>query len=544
VDRIADARDALARQQWQAGFDLLVEAGAPSSDSAVEAERLDLLADAAWWLGRLDACIDARERAYALYDELGDARRAGQCAVWLYEHHAFRASPAIAGGWLRRARRSLGDAEECAELGALLLREAEMAHGGGEFEAATGLAERGVELGRRLRCADLEAEALQTWGRVLIDEGRPAEGLALLDEAMLFVLDGRLSPYSTGKVYCSLITACEELSDLARAAEWTDATARWAERHPFAVFPGLCRVHHATTLQWRGHWAEAEREAIRACDELADINLPNAAAAWAEIGDIRRRLGDLEGAEAAFLEADRLCGQPRAGLALLRLAQGQPDVATSIIADALEGAARNRLARAKLLPARAQIAVAAGELTTAAEAAAELEAIADDFDSVGLHAAAASTRGRVQLAAGDRDACATLRTAVARWTELGVPYEIATARTLLGQACRDSGDELGAASAFDTARGLFDDLGVGLQARETPTPRDPSPLPAGLTAREAEVLRLVAAGHTNKEIAGILFLSDKTIARHVSNIFTKISVSTRSAATAFAFEHDLMHDRH
>jgi len=543
VDRLADARDALAHQQWQAGFDLLVEAGAPSSDAAVEAERLDLLADAAWWLGRLDACIDAREQAYGVYDELRDGRRAGQCAVWLYEHHCFRASPAIAGGWLRRARRALDGAEECAELGALLLREAEMAHGGGDFEAAAGLAERGVELGRRLRCADLEAEALQTWGRVLIDEGRPAEGLALLDEAMLFVLDGRLSPYSTGKVYCSLISACEELSDLARAAEWTAATARWAERHPFAVFPGLCRVHHATTLQWRGRWAEAEREATRACEELADINLPNAAAAWAEIGDIRRRLGDLEGAEAAFLEADRLCGQPRAGLALLRLAQGHPDVATSIITDALESAGQNRLARAKLLSARAHIAVAAGDLTVAGAAVDELEAIADDFGSAGLQAIAASTRGRVQLAAGDSDACATLRTAVARWTELGVPYEIATARTLLGQACRDSGDAVGAASAFDAARQLFDDLGVGLQAREAPTPRDPSPLPAGLTAREAEVLRLVAAGHTNKEIAGILFLSDKTIARHVSNIFTKVGVSTRSAATAFAFEHDLMHDQ-
>jgi ATP/maltotriose-dependent transcriptional regulator MalT len=542
VDRLAEARDALNHQSWQACFDVLVGVGAQSGDSPVEAERLDLLADAAWWLGRLDDCIDAREQAYVLYDELRDGRRAGQCAVWLYEHHCFRASPAIAGGWLRRARRALDADGDCAEFGALLLREAEVAHRSGDFDAAAGLAERGVQLGRRLRCADLEAEALQTCGRVLIDRGQPAEGLALLDEAMLFALDGRLSPYSTGKVYCSLISACEELSDLARAAEWTAATARWAERHPFAVFPGLCRVHHATTLQWRGHWAEAEREATRACDELADINLPNAAAAWAEIGDIRRRLGDLDGAEAAFLQADRLCAQPRAGLALLRLAQGHPDVATSIITDALENAGQNRLARAKLLPARAHIAVAAGDLTTAIAAVDELETIADDFGSAGLQAAAASARGRVQLAAGDRDACATLRNAVGRWAELGVPYEIATARTLLGQACRDSGDASGAASAFDTARQLFDDLGVGIEARETPTLRNPSPLPAGLTHREAEVLRLVAAGHTNKEIAGALFLSDKTIARHLSNIFTKVGVSTRSAATAFAFEHDMVHN--
>ncbi len=540
MDRLIEARDARARHDWQACFDALTAAGTDSSDPTVESERLDLLADAAWWLGRLDDCIDARERAYVLYDELGDDRRAGQCAVWLYEHHCFRASPSIAGGWLRRARRALDANEDCVEFGALLLREAETAHGSGELELAAGLAERGVELGRRLRSADLEAEALQTLGRVLIDRGRPADGLSLLDEAMLFVFDARLSPYSTGKVYCSLISACEQLSDLARAAEWIAATARWAERHPFAVFPGLCRVHHATTLQWRGQWADAEREATRACDELAGINLPNAAAAWAEIGDIRRRLGDLGAAEAAFLQADRLCSQPRAGLALLRLAQGHTDLATSIITEALNNAGWNRLSRAKVLPACAQIAIAAGDIDTAVAAVDELETIAGDFNSAGLDAAAVSARGRVQLAHGDPAACATLRTAVSRWTDLGVPYELATARTLLGQACRDARDEVGAASAFDAARQLFDDLGVGLEARDPLTLLTATPLPAGLTQREAEVLRLVAAGHTNKQVAAALFLSDKTIARHLSNIFAKVGVSTRAAATAFAFEHDII----
>ena len=220
-----------------------------------------------------------------------------------------------------------------------------MAHGRGDLDTASGLAERGVALGRELRCADLESEALQALGRMRIDQGRPAEGLALLDEAMLFAVEGRLSPYSTGKVYCSLISACEQLSDHQRAAEWTATTARWAERHPLAVFPGLCRVHYATALGLRGDWAEAEREATRACEELTDVNLPNAAAAWAEIGDIRRRLGDLAGAEAAFRAADQLCPQPRAGLALLRLAEGDLDAAGTIVTEALEGAAWNRLAR-------------------------------------------------------------------------------------------------------------------------------------------------------------------------------------------------------
>jgi ATP/maltotriose-dependent transcriptional regulator MalT len=310
------------------------------------------------------------------------------------------------------------------------------------------------------------------------------------------------------------------------------------------VFPGLCRVHHATALQWRGDWVAAEREAMRACDELADINLPNAAAGWAEVGDIRRRLGDLAGASAAFATADRLCPQPRAGVALLRLAEGDLPAASAIAGEALEAAGWNRLARAKVLPAAAQIALAGGDLDAAGRAVDELEEIAADFDSHGLRAAATSARGRLQLAAGSTDACVTLRAAVTRWTDLGVPYEIATARMLLGEACRAAGDELGAAAAFAAARELFDALGVGLEARSGNLPPANRHLPGGLTEREAEVLRLVAAGRTNKDVAAALHLSDRTVARHLSNIFTKIGVSTRAAATGFAFERGLMqHDR-
>lgn len=528
------AREAWARYDWQSCFDAAT-ASAGTDDDAVEAERLDLLADAAWWLGRLDDCIEARERAYRLFDASGEDRRAGQCAVWLYEHHCFRASPSVASGWLGRARRALGRGAECAELGALILREAEVTHGGGDLDTAAELAERGIELGRELRCPDLEAEALQALGRVRIDQARPAEGLGLLDEAMLFAVEGRLSPYSTGKVYCSLVSACEQLSDHRRAAEWNDATARWAEQHPAAVFPGLCRVHHATALQWRGDLAGAEREAVRACEELSGINLPNAAAAWAEIGDIRRRLGDLTGAAEAFAHANRLCPQPRGGVALLRLAAGDLASASVIVGEALEGAGWNRLARAKVLPAVVQITIATAELATASAAVGELETIAHDFESTGLRAAATTARGRLQLAEDDRAAAATLRSAVAQWNDLGVPYELATARMLLGEACRRQGDDAGAATAFAGARTLFEELGIAVDARAA-VPRERPALPCGLTEREAEVLRLVAAGRTNKEVAAALYLSDKTVARHLSNIFIKIDVPTRAAATAFAFE--------
>ena len=480
------------------------------------------------------------ERAYALYEAEGDSQRAGECAVWLWEHHQLKARPSIAGGWLRRARRLLEAHPESIPYGNLLLREAEVAHGSGELERSTALARDALALGRRLRSIDLEAAALQTIGRLLIDAGDPTEGLGHLDEAMLSAVEGKLSPFTTGKVYCSLISACEQLGDLRRAAEWTDATLRWSEEHPMAMWPGICRVHHAALLQLRGDWDAAEREARQACTELDGFHVPNVAAGYIEIGEIRRRLGDLEGAEEAFATADALCGQQSAGLALVRLAQRRVDAATAIITRMLADHTWNQLARGKLLPARVQIAVAAGDLDAAIEAADELEGIAAEFDSPALTAAALSSRGRLQLAQGDADAaCGTLREALQTWQQLEVPYEVATVRLLLGQACRCGGDEDGASSSFSRAAAIFDRLGAALDSRHIRDLTSSSSLPADLTAREAEVLGLVASGLTNKDIAAALHLSERTVARHLSNIFTKLGVASRTAAAGFAYEHDL-----
>ncbi|HEX9683275.1 MAG TPA: LuxR C-terminal-related transcriptional regulator [Acidimicrobiales bacterium] len=538
-DTLAVARGHLARWAWDEAFDAARSAGV--APGRAEADRLDMVAEAAWWLGRLDECIDAREQAYARYEAVGDRLRAGQCAVWLWEHHQMKARPAIAGAWLRRARHALEADTESIEFGNLVLREAELAHGSGDLDGATTLARDALRLGQELPSADLEAEALQTIGRVLIDAGRAADGLAHLDEAMLSAVEGRLGPYTTGKVYCSLISACEELGDLRRAAEWTDATLRWSsENHPLAMWPGICRVHHAALLQLRGDWGAAEREARQACVELDGFHVPNVAAGYIEIGEIRRRLGDLHGAEEAFARAEELCGQQSAGLALVRLAQRRVDEATAIITRMLAEHTSNQLARGKLLPARVQIAIAARDLDTATAAASELERIATDNESPVLSAAALSSRGRLQLAQGDTSAaCATLRQAVQRWQQLEVPYEVATARLLLGQACRDGGDEDGATRSLASAAAIFDRLGASLDAGHIRDLTSPSSLPAGLTAREAEVLSLVASGQTNKEIAATLHRSERTVARHLSNIFTKVGVTSRTAAAGFAYENGL-----
>ena len=539
-DELGGVRSALERQDWQAAAQEAA-AAAPTSPEA-DAELEELHASALWWLGRLEDCIELRERAFHRYEELGDARSAGRCAVALWEHHMMRAHPSIAGAWLRRARRCLEDDPDCVEHGSWLLREAETAHGGGDLDRALALAGSVVTLGRSLPSADLEAEALQTIGRVMIDRGEVEDGMAHVDEAMLLAIEGRLGPYSTGKVYCSLISACEDLGDLDRAAEWTEATLRWAERHPFAIFPGICRVHRAGVLKRRGALADAEREAAQACEELLGSHVVNSAAAYAEVGDICRRLGELERSEAAFERAQELCGRPCGGLALLRLAQGRVDAALAVVTRCLGERQASRLARSELLPVLVHVTIAAGDLVTATDAVRELEEIAEAFDTPALHASVHTTRGRLALAQGDSAAAAAaLQEAADRWHALAVPYEVATARTLLGQALQELGDATGSAAAFESAAVLFAQIGARVEAR-LPEATRPE-LPAGLTHREVEVLTLVAAGMTNNEIAAELYLSTKTISRHLSNIFTKIGVSSRAAATAFAFEHQLVEGR-
>ena len=534
------ARAALARYDWSAAYDAAV-AAAGSDDAS--SELLEVFAEAAWWRSRLDECIAARERCYRRYEDAGDAARAGATAVLLYGNHAFRGQHAVAGAWLGRGRRLLADVPECADHGVLWIAEAEAAHGGEDVVRATEFAERALGLGRRLPDADLEAESLQCLARLCLADGRPDEGLALFDEAMLGAVEGRLSPFVVGKVYCSLISACEELGDLRRAAEWTKAGATWASHHPVSAFPGLCRVHRAEVLQMQGHWERAEEEARRACAELDGVNPYNTALSFKEIGEIRRRLGDLDGAAAAFRAATDLGLQPQPGLALLRLAEDKVAVAARMIQQALCEAGGNDLARAKLLPAAVQIGVAADDLDAARTAADDLARIARTYRSSVIEASTSMSRGRLLLAEGNvPNALAALRLALQRWRDLGVPYEVATTQVLLGEAARRAGDDEEATAYFTAAAAAFEDLGARLDVARIDVVdgvgavRKPI---AGLTEREVELLRLVAAGRTNRAIAAELHVSEKTVERHLSNVFRKLGVSSRAAASAHAVHHGL-----
>jgi ATP/maltotriose-dependent transcriptional regulator MalT len=533
-------RDAFERNDWQAAHDVLAPmAGDPSADP----DAIELLAEAAWWLGRLDECIELRERAFARREADGACRRAARVATLLYYDQCWQARRGVAGGWLARARRLLEAESPCAELGFLLVLEAEGAHSEGALSTAAAKADEAVALGQKFGDRDLEADALQCLGRLLIAQGQPAEGLALFDEAMLLASEGKLGLFTVGKVYCSLMSACEELADFQRASEWTQVGVNWATRQPSPVFPGLCRVHRAEMLQQKGDWVEAEAEARRACDELCEVNRFNAGLAYYEIGEIRRRLGDLDAAERAFRLAEDYGHHPQPGLALLRLAQGNRSGASAGIARALAEQEWNRLGRAKLLPAHVEIACVVGHLDVARASARELRGTADEYGTTGLRAAALSAEGRVALAEGDHTrACGVLRRALHEWQTLDLPYEVATVRVLLAEASRAAGDDEGATRSFDAAIAIFGRLGAVADLEATRAVRDPAGagLPCGLTAREAEVLRLVAAGHSNKDIAQRLSLAQKTVARHVSNIFVKTGVSSRAAATAFAFERGIV----
>lgn len=532
------AEAAIGRYEWQQAYDMLAE---PARADDASHEVLALFAEAAWWTSHLDECIAARERLYRRCEAEGTPTAAAATAILLYDHYCFKGHRAVAGAWLARARRILAGVPESVEHGALWIREAESAHSDENIDGAMEHARRALALARERGDADLEAESLQCLGRLHIADGRPDEGLALFDEAMLGAFEGRCRPFVVGKVYCSLISACEELGDLQRAAEWTDVGSTWAALHPASAFPGLCRVHRAEVLQMRGDFARAEAEARRACAELDGVNTYNTALSFREIGEIRRRLGDLEGASTAFRAAADLGLQPQPGLALVRLAEGKIAVAARMIQQALCEAGANDLARAKLLPAAVQIGVASDDLDAARSAASELDRLARVYRNGVIEASAAITRGRLALAEGNiAAATGALRTALGQWQGLGVPYEIATTQVLLGEAARRAGDEDEAHACFEAAAAAFERLGAvvdvhvnggrgpGAVASESP-----------LTAREAELLRLVAAGLTNRGIATELCVSEKTVERHLSNIFRKLGVSSRAAASVHAVRHGL-----
>jgi class 3 adenylate cyclase len=480
-DSLEGGREAARRHAWRDAYELLRSA---DEDGKLTAEDLEKLAEAAWWTGHLDEAIALRERAYTAYVEAGETRQAAMLALMLSTDHANRAAMSVSSGWLARAERLLGNEAEIVEHGHLALARGMNAYTMGELETATTEFGRAHELGARFGDRNLEAMALVFKGSVLVSTGEVTEGLALLDEATASAVSGELQPLATGMVYCVTIHSCQVLGDCGRAAEWTDAANRWCDRVDVTGFPGACRIHRAEIMRLRGDWPNAEEQAIQACEELHDYHRGVTAAGFYEIGEIRRRRGDFAAAEAAYRKANELGHDPQPGLALLRLAQGKADAAAAAIKRELARESLDPLGRARRLPAQIEIALAAGEIRRAREAAEELERIADSYRVGGrrtpaLEGTTQFAWGRIRLAEHDWEgAAAALREARGTWDKIGAPHETAQARMLLGLAYRGEGDEDGAREEFTAAKATFERLGAVLDLQraaellgESPTRR-------------------------------------------------------------------------
>lgn len=538
-DVLALARDFYRRRLWTDAYRCLASA---DQTQPLDRDDLELFGTSAYMLG-LDAEYQSiLERCHRAHVAAGDNMRAARSGFWLALNSLLHGQAGAATGWLARARRLI-ESHDCVEHGYLLLPLAEQDLADRKSDDARTVATSACEIGVRFDDVDLIACARHLQGRALIQRGQIREGLALLDEAMLGVIAGELSPIMTGLMYCSVIAACQQVCALSRSREWTSAFARWCEQQPeMMAFTGTCLVHRSEILQFTGAWPDAVSEAARACDRCTRANRRPPAGALYQQGEIHRLQGHFTAAEDAYLRASTLGCEPLPGLALLRAAQGRPDIARAAIRRALE-AATDPLHRVKLLPACVDILLDAGEVENAGRACDELEALANQIGTDVLQALAGHARAAVGFANGDaRTALVLLRRAFDMWQQLEVPYNAARARILAGAACRALGDTDTAALEFRAARSTLERLGAApdLARLDTLERGDVGERPPLLTPRERQVLRLVASGKTNKSIGRDLSLSERTVDRHVSNILAKLNVSTRTAAITYAYDHKLL----
>ncbi len=524
-DSLTRARRAYAAQDWRsaaAHFDAV-------PPEPLTADDLAAYADAVWWLGRIEDNLRLGAAAYDAFLAESRPAEAARTATVLGIFHTARGDEPQAVGWLGRAGRLARGLPEGPVHGYLLSFTAvEASLMAGQPAAAVDAARRVQDLGRRVDAPDLVAVGMNGEGRALIRSGHLVDGLALLDEAMVTVMDGHLAPFISGTLYCHTIAACHEVADVRRMTRWTDLAERWLATFPAAVFfGGLCGVHRAQLLLLRGEWGEAEQVALRVVVDLDGNRIDYAAEAWYAVAEARRLRGD-PGAADAYDEAHARGRDPQPGRALLQLQTGDAAGAARSVRSAVAAIGADPLSRAPLCAAMVEIAIAAGRLDDAVAAASELEATAATYATSGLEAMAAAARGAVMLAEGQaEEALPVLREACRRWYELGAAYDAAGTCVRLAEAYRALGDAVSAAAEVERAKAAYERLGVHPPVWESPD---------GLTPRECEVLALVADGRSNRQIGEALYISDRTVARHLTNIFHKIGVTSRTQAARYAID--------
>jgi ATP/maltotriose-dependent transcriptional regulator MalT len=537
LDHLQRGRDCFGRGCWTDAYQALRLADEAAALSGEDLERLSI---SAYMLGRVLEFEHLVVRQHRTQVQAGDRARGARCAFWLGLTLLFRGEVVQANAWIRRGQHAIAR-DECVEHGYLLLPLAEQQLRAGRAAEAHEGASTAASIGDRFGDADLTAMARHLQGRALILQDQVAAGLALLDETMLSVVAGDLSPIVTGLMYCSVIGACRQVYALNRAREWTYALSAWCERQSEALaFSGTCLVHRAEIMQFQGAWSDALAEARRACERGDGAERTLAAAALYQQAEIYRLRGEFAHAEEAYQAASRLGRDPEPGLALLRSAQGQVDAACAAIRQ-LVNATTDRMRRACLLPAYLEIMLAADELGEARAACDELREIAEAFDAEVLRATTFQAEGSVALAEGRVQAALDpLRHAFDAWSSLDSPHEAARVRVLIGLACRQLGDEETTALEFAAARAVFQQLNARPELERLDRLQPSASRDCRLSTRECDVLRLIARGYTNRVIAARLFVSERTIDRHVSNILTKLDVPSRAAATSWAYRHKML----
>ncbi|HEY3535073.1 MAG TPA: LuxR C-terminal-related transcriptional regulator [Pedococcus sp.] len=537
LDDLALGRDAFARRAWAAARHHLSSA----DPATLTPQDWHQLSTAAYLVADRELALRAEQQAFALHSEAGDRLAAATDAYWVASLHAITGTPALADGWVARALRLLeGEPEDVEPRGYLAIPQFFRHLAAGDYASCMECARRAWRIGTRWGNADLVTFGLISQGRMNIYAGRVPEGLAMLDEAMVGLISGEVSPVAAGSTYCAMIEGCQEVSDYQRMTRWTEALNRWCDAQPDLVpFTGQCAVHRAQILRAGGSFAEALDELALAVQRYTDEDAnPAIGLALYERGEVLRTLGDVDGAEAAYTAAADHGREPQPGLSLLWLARGRTSTAVASVRRLL-GEPAGPVQRARLLPAVVQVLVAGGEGGAARAAAEELVTLADEFGCEALTAEAGYAAGLALLATGEpRAALEPLRRAWKTWIGLGARYDAARARVQIALAFRALGDEESALSELSVAERAFAELGAVPAQREAARLHSVS-LPDGLTTREVEVLRLVATGQSNPQVAAALFLSEKTVARHLSNIFTKTGVTSRTAAAAYAHQHNL-----
>ena len=538
-------RDLLQQKAWAAAF---AELSAADREAPLGPQDLVSLAIVAHLLGREAEYASFLARAHQLFQAEGDLRSAVRCAFWLGFSAMLNGDTAQASGWLARARRLLDDCAEqvakgCVEEGYLLLPVGYRSLHGGQAEISYTAFAEAAAIGERYGDRDLIALARQGEGRALIRKGDIGQGVALLDEVMVGVTANEVSPNVAGGVYCSVIEACGEIFDIRRAQEWTTALDEWCRSHPDIVpYRGHCQIRRAEILQLRGRWAEALEAARQACEEMSKSKLSSTArSALYRQAEIHRVRGDFEEAEAAYRQASQLGKTQQPGFALLLVAKGHKENAVAIVRNLLQ-VVKEPSARSIVLDIGVEVYLASGDVAGARTSADELADLAKLIDAPLLHALSLRATGAV-LIAEQKSAIAreVLHQSLTFWRDIDAPYETARVRLLLGDAYREQGDQANAELEFDAARAVFQQLGAKADLVRLGGAKQEPPRPPGspLTPREIEVLALVATGKTNRAIAKKLFISEKTVARHISNIFVKLDLSSRAAATAYAYQHKL-----